>query len=156
MHNLEMVREARAAIREILESPSASQRVKHLALRVLLQAFEGRTNVTVEPDVAAVKLVAEPAAVKPTEPRWDVILASSGSDKIRTIQAIREVTGLALKEAQDIIEDLPQTIKADVSGEEADKVAKKIAEAGATTGRRLLDRRHQRQPLPPRGQAVHE
>lgn len=62
----------------------------------------------------------------------DVILASAGSQKIAVIKAVREITGLGLKEAKDIVDGAPKPIKEGVEAAEADELKKKLEEAGAT------------------------
>ncbi|MEZ5692057.1 MAG: 50S ribosomal protein L7/L12 [Rickettsiales bacterium] len=74
---------------------------------------------------------AAPAAEAKTE--FDVILASFPADKkIAVIKAVREITGLGLKEAKDLVESTPKPVKEGVAKEEADKVQKTLADAGAT------------------------
>lgn len=69
------------------------------------------------------------AAEEKTE--FDVILADVGAEKIKVIKAVRELTGLGLKEAKDLVEGAPQPVKEGVSKEEADSVKAKLEEAGA-------------------------
>ena len=73
---------------------------------------------------------AAPAAEEKTE--FDVILASFGSNKLGVIKAIREITGLGLKDAKDLVEGAPKTVKEGVSKDEAEKVKAALTEAGAT------------------------
>lgn len=70
------------------------------------------------------------AAEEKTE--FDVILADFGSQKIKVIKAVREITGLGLKDAKDLVEAAPKAVKEGVSKEEADSVQEKLEEAGAT------------------------
>lgn len=70
-----------------------------------------------------------PAAEEKTE--FDVILKSAGANKINVIKVVREITGLGLKEAKDLVESAPKPIKEGVSKEEAEKIAAKLREAGA-------------------------
>ena len=72
---------------------------------------------------------AEPVAEK-TE--FDVVLANAGANKIQVIKAIREITGLGLKEAKDLVEAAPKTVKEQVSKADAEEMKKKLTEAGAT------------------------
>ena len=72
---------------------------------------------------------AAPAAEAQTE--FTVVLESAGDKKINVIKAVREVTALGLKEAKDLVEGAPQTIKEGVSKEEAEKIKKVFEEAGA-------------------------
>ena len=70
------------------------------------------------------------AAEEQTE--FDVVLTSFGSQKVPVIKAVREITGLGLKEAKDLVEGAPASVKEGVSKAEADEVLKKLEEAGAS------------------------
>ena len=72
---------------------------------------------------------AAPAVEEQTE--FTVILQSFGASKINVIKAVRELTGLGLKEAKDLVDNAPQPVKENVEKEEADKIAAKLKEAGA-------------------------
>ncbi len=63
---------------------------------------------------------------------FDVILANAGAQKINVIKVVRELTGLGLKEAKDLVEGAPKPVKTGVSKEDAETMKKKLAEAGAT------------------------
>jgi large subunit ribosomal protein L7/L12 len=105
-----------------------------LDLANLVKALEDRFGVS-----AAAAAVAAPAAgpaaaaAAPAEEQTEftVILESAGDKKINVIKAVREVTSLGLKEAKDLVEGAPQTIKESVSKEEAEKIKKVFEEAGA-------------------------
>jgi large subunit ribosomal protein L7/L12 len=93
----------------------------------------------IEPAAGAVAVAAGPAAAgaAPAEAaeeqtEFDVILKSAGDKKINVIKAVREVTSLGLKEAKDLVESAPATVKEAVSKEEAESIKKKFEEAGAT------------------------
>ncbi|MDO8331326.1 MAG: 50S ribosomal protein L7/L12 [Fluviicoccus sp.] len=96
----------------------------------LIKAFEEKFNVS----AAAVAVAAGPAAAAVVEEQteFNVILTSFGANKVNVIKAIRELTGLGLKEAKDLVEGAPQTVKEGVSKDEAASVKKKLEEAGAT------------------------
>ena len=79
--------------------------------------------------VAAVAGMAAEAAEAKTE--FDVVLADAGANKINVIKVVREVTGLGLKEAKDLVEAAPKAVKSAVSKDEADKLKKQLEEAGA-------------------------
>ncbi|MBW8309936.1 MAG: 50S ribosomal protein L7/L12 [Candidatus Paracaedibacteraceae bacterium] len=79
--------------------------------------------------VAAAPSAAGEAAEAKTE--FDVILADAGANKINAIKVVREITGLGLKEAKDLVEAAPKAVKAGVSKDEADKLKKQLEEAGA-------------------------
>jgi large subunit ribosomal protein L7/L12 len=74
------------------------------------------------------------AAAAPAEEQTEftVILKDAGSNKINTIKAVREVTALGLKEAKDLVDGAPKTVKEGISKEEAETIRKKFADAGAT------------------------
>lgn len=82
---------------------------------------------------AAVSVAAPAAAAEAVEEKteFDVILEDAGSNKINTIKVIREITGLGLKEAKDLVEAAPKPVKEACSKDEAESIAKKITEAGA-------------------------
>lgn len=71
-----------------------------------------------------------PAAEEKTE--FSVVLSAVGNEKIKVIKVVREVTNLGLKEAKDLVEGAPKTVKEGVSKEEAETIKKKFAEVGAT------------------------
>jgi large subunit ribosomal protein L7/L12 len=73
---------------------------------------------------------AAPAAEAQTE--FTVVLTAAGANKINVIKAVREVTSLGLKEAKDLVDGAPKTVKEGVSKEEAETIKKKFTEAGAT------------------------
>jgi large subunit ribosomal protein L7/L12 len=72
------------------------------------------------------------AAAVEEKTAFDVILASIGAQKINVIKVVRELTGLGLKEAKDLVEGAPKPVKTGVTKEEAETMKKKLAEAGAT------------------------
>jgi large subunit ribosomal protein L7/L12 len=72
------------------------------------------------------------AAAAEEKTAFDVILASAGAQKINVIKVVRELTGLGLKEAKDLVEAAPKPVKTGVSKEEAETMKKKLTEAGAT------------------------
>jgi len=72
------------------------------------------------------------AAAAEEKTAFDVILANAGAQKINVIKVVRELTGLGLKEAKDLVEGAPKPVKTGVSKEDAETMKKKLAEAGAT------------------------
>jgi len=80
----------------------------------------------------AVAAAGAPAAAAEEKTAFDVILASVGAQKINVIKVVRELTGLGLKEAKDLVEGAPKPVKTGVAKEEAATMQKKLAEAGAT------------------------
>ena len=86
---------------------------------------------------AAAVAVAAPAAAGPAAPveeqtEFDVVLASFGANKVGVIKVIREITGLGLKEAKDLVEGAPSNVKEAISKADAESIKKKLEEAGAT------------------------
>ena len=102
-----------------------------LELNELVKAVEEEFGVSAAP-VAAVAApgAAAPAAEEKTE--FDVILASFGAKKLDVIKAVREITGLGLKDAKDLVEGAPKTVKEGVSKDEAESIKKALTDAGAT------------------------
>ncbi len=82
--------------------------------------------------VAAAGAAGGAAAAVEEKTAFDVILASAGAQKINVIKVVRELTGLGLKEAKDLVEGAPKPVKTGVSKEDAEGMKKKLAEAGAT------------------------
>lgn len=105
-------------------------------LAELVEAFKERFKVTVAAPVAVAAAAASgaeaaaPAAEEKTE--WTVILKDPGAKKIQVIKAVREVTSLGLKEAKDLVDNAPGTVKEGVSKQEAEAIKKKLEEQGAT------------------------
>ncbi len=101
----------------------------------LVKALEDKFGVTAAPAVVA-GVAAAPAAgevpVQEEQTEFNVILASAGESKINVIKAVRAITGLGLKEAKDLVDGAPKTVKEGVSKEEAEKIAKELKDAGAT------------------------
>ena len=102
-----------------------------LELADLVKALEEEFGVSAAPVAAAP--VAGAAAAAPVEEKteFDVILKNAGASKLNVIKAVREITGLGLKEAKDLVESAPKTIKEGVSKEDADKLAEQLKAAGA-------------------------
>jgi large subunit ribosomal protein L7/L12 len=98
----------------------------------LISAMEEKFGVSAAAAVAAAPAAAAgPAAVVEEQTEFDVILANFGANKVGVIKVIRELTGLGLKEAKDLVEGVPSTVKEGVSKADADGMKKKLEEAGA-------------------------
>ncbi|MBK3394847.1 50S ribosomal protein L7/L12 [Psychrobacter sp. M9-54-1] len=98
----------------------------------LISDMEEKFGVTAAV-AAAVPAAAGPAAAAAEEKdEFDVVLASFGEKKVGVIKAVREATGLGLKEAKDLVESAPAPIKEGVNKAEAEELKKKLEEAGAT------------------------
>ena len=98
----------------------------------LVKAFEEKFGVSAAAPVAVMAGGAAggaPAAEEKTE--FTVVLASAGDNKINVIKEIRTITGLGLKEAKDLVEGAPKTVKEGVSKDEAAKIKKQLEDAGA-------------------------
>lgn len=94
----------------------------------LISAMEEKFGVSAASAVAA---AAGPAAVAEEQTEFNVILTAAGEKKVNVIKAVRELTGLGLKEAKDVVDGAPSTVKEGVSKAEAEEAKKKLEEAGA-------------------------
>ena len=102
-----------------------------LDLNELVKACEEEFGVSAAAAVVAGGAVAGAAAAE-EKTEFDVVLASAGDNKIKVIKAVREITGLGLKEAKEIVDGAPKTLKEGVSKEEAEDMKAKLDEVGAT------------------------
>jgi large subunit ribosomal protein L7/L12 len=106
-----------------------------LEVAELVKKLEEKFGVSAAAVVAAAPAVAgapagpAPAAEEKTE--FTVVLKSAGANKINVIKVVREITGLGLKEAKDLVEGAPKPVKEGIPKEEAESIAKKLQEAGA-------------------------
>ena len=108
---------------------SALKEMSVLELNELVKAIEEEFGVTAAAPVAVVAGAA--AAVEEGPSEVNVILTSAGASKLNVIKLVREVTGLGLKEAKDLVDGAPKAIKEKVSPEEAEAIKAKFVEAGA-------------------------
>ncbi|MCR8850804.1 50S ribosomal protein L7/L12 [Rossellomorea sp. SC111] len=99
-----------------------------LELNDLVKAIEEEFGVTAAAPVAAAAGGAD-AAAEQTE--FDVVLESAGSQKIKVIKVVREITGLGLKEAKEMVDNTPKALKEGISKEEAEELKAKLEEVGA-------------------------
>ena len=103
-----------------------------LELSELVKAFEEKFGVSAAPTVVAGAVAAGGGACGAEEKtEFNIILVDAGANKINVIKAVREITGLGLKEAKDATENTPSTLKEGVSKEDAENFKKKLEEAGA-------------------------
>ena len=109
---------------EILEAIS---NMSVLELSELVKAIEDKFGVSA---AAPVAVAAAPAAEEKTE--FDVILKEIGDKKIQVIKAVREITGLGLKDAKALVDGAPKEVKTGVAKAEAEEMKKKLEDAGAT------------------------
>jgi large subunit ribosomal protein L7/L12 len=98
----------------------------------LVKELEEELGVSAAAPVAVAAAAAGPAAAAAEEKtEFNVVLASSGEKKIQVIKVVRELTGLGLKEAKDLVDGAPKTVKDGVSKAEAEDIKKKLEEQGA-------------------------
>jgi len=104
-----------------------------LDLSNLVKALEERFGVSAAVAAAPMAAAGPAAAAAPVEVQTEftVVLSEVGEKKINVIKAVREVTSLGLKEAKDLVEGAPQTVKENVSKEESEKIKKVFEDAGA-------------------------
>ncbi len=98
----------------------------------LVSAMEEKFGVSAAAAVAAGPAGGEAAGAAEEQTEFDVILTAFGEKKVNVIKAVREITGLGLKEAKEMVEGAPKAIKEGVSKEDAEAAKKKLEEAGAT------------------------
>lgn len=94
----------------------------------LVKAMEEKFGISSAAPVAA----AGPAAAAEEKTAFNVVLKAAGEQKLNVIKVVREATALGLKEAKDLVDGAPKTVKEGLKKEEADELAKKLKEAGAT------------------------
>ncbi len=101
-----------------------------LELAELVKEIEAEFGVSAAP-VAVAAAGAAPAAAAEEKTEFDVILKAAGAKKLEVIKVVREVTGLGLKDAKDLVESAPKAIKEGASKEDAEALKAKLVEAGA-------------------------
>jgi large subunit ribosomal protein L7/L12 len=102
-----------------------------LELNELVKACEEEFGVSAAAPVAVAGAAGAGAAAEEEKSEFDVVLVEAGANKIKVIKAVREITGLGLKEAKEIVDGAPKTIKEAVAKEEAEAMKAKIEETGA-------------------------
>ena len=102
-----------------------------LELADLVKALEEEFGVSAAPVAAAAPVAGAAAPVVEEKTEFDVVLKDAGAQKLAVIKVAREITGLGLKDAKDLVEAAPKTIKEGVSKEEAEKIAEQLKAAGA-------------------------
>ncbi|HVU66380.1 MAG TPA: 50S ribosomal protein L7/L12 [Ktedonobacteraceae bacterium] len=111
------------------------EKLNVLELVELTKTLQEKWGVSAAPVAAAAAPVAaaEATAAAPVEEQteFDAILSEVGAEKIKVIKVVRELTGLGLKEAKEVVDNAPKPVKEGVSKEEAQKIAEKLAEVGA-------------------------
>lgn len=118
---------------QLIEAVSA---MSVLELSEVVKALEEKFGVSAAAPVAVAAAPAAggaaPAAAGEEKTEFNVVLASSGANKIGVIKVVRELTGLGLKEAKDLVDGAPKTVKENVPKDQAADMKKKLTEAGAT------------------------
>ena len=103
-----------------------------LELNELIKAFEEEFGVSA---AAPVAVAAGPAAAAPVveeKTEFNVVIANAGAQKIQVIKVVREATGLGLKEAKDLVDGAPKSVKEGIAKKDAEDLKKKLEDAGAT------------------------
>lgn len=103
-----------------------------LELSELVKALEEKFGVSASAPMAVAAAAPAAAAAAEEQTEFDVILASAGAAKINVIKVVREVTGLGLKEAKELVDGAPKAVKEKISKADAEALKAKLTEAGAT------------------------
>ena len=103
-----------------------------LELNELVKALEEKFGVSAAAPVAVAAAAPAEAAAAAEQTEFDVILANAGASKINVIKVVREVTGLGLKEAKELVDGAPKALKEKVSKADAESLKEKLEAAGAT------------------------
>jgi large subunit ribosomal protein L7/L12 len=114
---------------------SAIEEMSVMDLVDLISAIEEKFGVTAAAAVAAAPAAAaggDDAGAAEEKDEFDVVLSAAGDQKVQVIKAVRAITGLGLKEAKDLVDGAPNTLKEGVKKEEAEEMVKQLSEAGAT------------------------
>jgi len=110
----------------------AIEEMSVLELSELVEELEDKFGVSAAAPVAMAAAPGAGGAAEEEKTEFDVFLADIGSKKIKVIKAVRELTGLGLKEAKAVVDESPQNVKEGVSKDEAEEMKEKLEEAGAT------------------------
>ena len=114
----------------------AIEEMSVMELVELISAIEEKFGVTAAAAVAAAPVAAAGDAAggdaAEEKDEFDVVLSAAGDQKVQVIKAVRAITGLGLKEAKDMVDGAPNTLKEGVKKEEAEEMLKQLSEAGAT------------------------
>ena len=111
---------------------SAIEEMSVLELSELVEELEDKFGVSAAAPVAVAGGAAGGGAAEEEQTEFDVFLADIGGKKIKVIKAVRELTGLGLKEAKGVVDDAPGNVKEGLSKEDAEEMKEKLEEAGAT------------------------
>lgn len=110
----------------------AIEQMTVLELSELVKALEEKFGVSAAAPVAAVAAAPAAAAAVEEQTEFDVILTNAGAGKINVIKVVRELTGLGLKEAKELVDGAPKPVKEKVSKADAEAIKAKLVEAGAS------------------------
>lgn len=131
----ENVQEATTAEEVPAEFKALIEKIENMSvleLNGLVKAIEKRFGVSAAAVAVAAGGAAGGAAAAEEKSEFEVVLANAGGQKIAVIKAVKEILGLGLKEAKDMVEAAPATLKSGVKKAEAEEIKAKLAEAGAT------------------------
>ncbi len=106
--------------------------LKLLEVAELVKAMEEEFGVTAAAPVAVVAAGGDAGAAAAEKTDYTVVLANAGAEKIKVIKVVREITGLGLKEAKDLVDGTPSNVKEGVDKAAADEIKAKLEEVGAT------------------------
>jgi large subunit ribosomal protein L7/L12 len=110
---------------------SAIEQMSVLDLNELVKALETKFGVSAAAPAAAAAVAGPGAAAAEEKTAFDVILKVAGGNKITVIKVVREVTGLGLKEAKDLVDGAPKPVKSGITKAEADQIVAKFKDSGA-------------------------
>jgi large subunit ribosomal protein L7/L12 len=115
------------------EMIQAIEEMTVLELSELVKALEEKFGVSASAPAMAMPMMAAPAAAAAEEEKteFDVIYKAPGANKINVIKVVREITGLGLKEAKELVDNPPRPVKEAIAKEEAEEIKKKLVDAGA-------------------------
>jgi len=125
---MEVNKMAKLTTAEMIE---AIKELSVLELNELVKACEEEFGVSAAAGVVVAAAGAGEAAAAEEKDEFDVVLASAGASKVKVIKVVREITGLGLKEAKDVVDGAPKTIKEGVSKAEAEEIKTKLEAEGA-------------------------
>ena len=120
---------AKLTVAEMIE---AIKELSVLELNDLVKACEEEFGVSAAAGVVVAAAGAGEAAAAEEKDEFDVVLASAGASKVKVIKVVREITGLGLKEAKEVVDGAPSTIKEGIEKAEAEAIKKSLEEVGAT------------------------
>lgn len=111
---------------------SEIKELKLLEIAELVKAMEEEFGVSAAAPVAVAAAGGEAGGAAAEKTEFDVVLASAGAEKIKVIKVVREITGLGLKEAKDMVDGVPATLKEGIEKAAAEEMQAKLTEVGAT------------------------